>query len=298
MLKVRLLLLIALGAALVTLPAVALGSTARATANSQSFPDSTGEDASAPDITSIAVSNDDAGNITFKVNISNRPTFTPDMVMLMFLNTDENSATGDPQSLGADYALQLIPGSVGLFQWNGTDYVAAPSQTSLTFSYDSTGATIHVSDSDLGKSKGFSFVTLIFSGVTTDASGNPDFTNAHSDTAPDPGHGAYTYSVLTKLTLKQTAFTTAPNPAKAGKRFTATLAATESDTNGPIANGTIKCTAIVGGKRLPATHSLANGVASCIYRVPKSAKGKTLHGTISVTVQGTTLTKSFAVRVH
>ncbi len=44
----------------------------------------------APDITSVVVSNDDAGMITFKVNISNRPTLTPDMSVLLFLDTDQN----------------------------------------------------------------------------------------------------------------------------------------------------------------------------------------------------------------
>ena len=73
--------------------------------------------------------------------ISNRPALTPDMAILIYLNTDQNSATGDPQSLGADYVIQLIPGAIGLFQWNGSDYVAAQSQTSLIFSYDTTGPT-------------------------------------------------------------------------------------------------------------------------------------------------------------
>src|SRR5262245_49396740 len=115
-------ILIALAALLVGVPA-ALGGSSHAAANSQTFNDSVGEDANAPDITSIAVSNDDAGNITLQVNISNRPALTPDMFLLVFLDTDNNSATGDPDSLGADYANQLQAGAIGLFQWNGSDYV-------------------------------------------------------------------------------------------------------------------------------------------------------------------------------
>ena len=75
---------------------MALGGAARTTANSATFADSSGEDANAPDITSIAVSNDDAGMITFKINISNRPALTPDMTVLLFLDTDQNATTGDP----------------------------------------------------------------------------------------------------------------------------------------------------------------------------------------------------------
>jgi len=190
-LKARLFWLLVLTVALVALPAAALGSTARTTVNSQSFPDSTGEDANAPDITSTTVSNDDAGQITFKINISNRPAMTSDMVIVVFLNTDQNTATGDPDVLGTDYLIELDPGVVGLFKWDGTTYSPADSQTSLTFGYDATGATLHVSAADLGQTKGFSFAVVAVSGITTDANGDPDFTNAHRDLSPDAGHGFF-----------------------------------------------------------------------------------------------------------
>ena len=84
----RLAILLALAVLLVGVPA-ALGGSSHVAANSQTFNDSVGEDAAAPDITSIAVSNDDAGLITFQVNISNRPALTPDMFLLVFLDTDQ-----------------------------------------------------------------------------------------------------------------------------------------------------------------------------------------------------------------
>ncbi len=191
----------------------------------------------------------------------------------------------------------LGPGEVGLGKWNGTTYdpVAAPS---LTYGYDATGANIHINRRDLGATNAFDFVVHAISGLTTDASGNPDTTNAHRDLAPDPGHGTFAYNVLTKLVLKQAAFTTAPSPAKAGARFSASLAATENDTDGPVTGATITCAATLKGKPLPATHSLGNGIASCFWKLPKTAKGLTLHGTITVTKQGTKLTKTFAAKVH
>ncbi len=290
--------MVALGAVCIALPVGAFGSASRAASNSQTFTDSTGEDANAPDITTVQVSNDDAGNITFKLNISNRPALTEDMAIFVYLNTDQQSTTGDPNLLGTDSLIQLVPGSVFLFQWNGTTFAPAASQSSLTYSYDATGATIRISQSDLGGAKAFGLIAEADSGIATDANGNPDFTNAHDDIAPDPGHGFYTYNVLTKLLLKQTAFTTAPSPAKAGARFSASLAATESDTNGPIAGATITCSATVKGKKLPATHSLANGVASCFWKLPKTAKGRALYGTVTVTVKGTKLSKSFVAKIH
>ena len=220
------------------------------------------------------------------------------MAVLMWLDTDANPATGDPQSLGADYVIELEPGSIGLFKWNGTTFDNAPSATTVTYGYDATGATIRAGIQDLGGTKAINFGADAISGITTDASGNADFTNAHDDLAPDPGHGFFNYSVITKLTLKQTAFSYTPKPAKSGARLTATLAATESDTAGPVAKATITCVATIKGVHLRATHSLANGVASCFWKVPKTAKGKTLLGKITITLQGTTLAHSFTTKIH
>jgi hypothetical protein len=296
--RARLLIWMALGALLVALPTAALGGSARSASNTTTFPDSTGEDANAPDITSVVVSNDDAGNITFQINISNRPALTPDMFVLVFLDTDQNSSTGDTQALGAEYVIELDPGVVGLFQWNGTDYLPAASQTSLTFSYLPTGATIRVSAADLGKTKAFKFGTIAASGIVTDAAGKPDFTNIHEDLAPDGGHGFFTYQVLTKLILSVTAFNTSPKPAKAGRPFSASLAANQNDTGLPVASGTTTCVATIAFKRIPAvTHTLTNGVANCIWRIPATAKGKTLRGTITLTVEGVKVTRTFSSRI-
>ena len=294
--KARLVFAIAFGAALVALPATALGSSAHVESNSQNFPDSTGEDAQAPDITSVQVSNDDAGMITIKVNISNRPALTSDMALVLYINSDQKSTTGDPNLLGTDFIIQLLPGQVGLFQWNGTDFLFAQSQTSLTYSYDATGATFHISAADLGGTHGFSFATEADSGITYDASGNPVTTNVHNDVAPDLGHGFYSYKVIAKVKLTQTAYTV--GAAKAGKAFQVSLAADESDTGGPVTKATVTCSAKVGGVSVRGTHSLANGVATCVFKLPATAKGKTLSGKISVTVQGATLAKTFSAKVH
>jgi len=288
---------LAAGALVAATATAAHGSSTRSQANSQTFTDSTGENAAAPDITTIQVSNDDAGNITFQVNISNRPALTPDMALFMLIDADNNAATGDPQAAGADFLLQLVPGDVALFPWAGTDYGNAAPAASLNYSYGAAGATIHVNASDLGKTRAFNFYTLVFSGITTDASGNPDLTNAVADRAPD--NGSYAYQVLTKLVLTSTAFTTAPKPARAGKSFTVGLAANENDTGGPVQSGTVSCSATIAAKTLPAVRrgSLANGIATCIWKIPKTARGKTIRGTITVTVRGVALKKGFSAKI-
>ena len=288
--------LLALAALLVAVPA-ALGGSARTVANSKTFNDSIGEDAAAPDITSVAVSNDDAGNITFQINISNRPALTQDMYVLVFIDTDQSLVTGDVNFLGAEYAIDLEQGAVGLFQWNGSDFVFAPAQTSLTYAYGPTGATIHISAADLGKTKAFNFGVIAASGVTVDANGNPNFDNVHQDNAPDIGHGFFPYQVLTKIVLSVTAFSTSPKPARAGRPFSVSLAANENDTGGPVESGTVSCAATLAGRRVAAvSHVLANGVATCVWRIPKTAKGRIMRGSITLNVRGTTVTRPFTVK--
>ena len=274
---------------------VARGDSVRAHANSMAFADSIGEDLAGPDITGVTVSNDDAGLTTFQIAISNRPALTQDMLLVIFLDTDRNAATGDKDANGADYVIQLVPGEVDLLKWGGSDYDITPAQTSLTYAYAATGATIRVGTSDLGKTKGFGFDVIALSGVTIDAQGQPDFTNVHRDSAPDPGHGFYAYTVVTKLTVTVVGVTTSPKPVRAGRSIAVGLAATESDTKAAVASGKVTCKARIAATPLRARKSvLANGVAVCTWTIPKSAKGKSIRGTITLTTQGVSVTRPFS----
>ena len=52
---------------------------------------------------------------------------------------------------------------------------------------------------------------------------------------------------------------------------------------------------LLAGKRVVAvSHVVANGVATCVWRVPKTAKGRLMRGTITLTVQGTRITRPFS----
>ena len=180
----------------------------------------------------------------------------------------------------------------------GQPFAGGAAQTSLTFSYTATGATIHISAFELGKTTGFNFAVDAAAGVVADANGEPDFTNAHDDVAPDPGHGTYAYQVLTKLVLRVVAFSASPSPATAGKPFSAGLAATENDTNSAVTQGTVTCTARIAGKPIVAkAHRIVNGVAACVWSIPKTAKGKTIRGTVVLTVKGTQVSRPFSTKI-
>ena len=290
----RTLILGALLAALVVVPAVAVAGSSAARSNSKTFVDSTGEDVAAPDITGIAVSNDDDGVITFRIAISNRPVLAQDMLFLIYV--DSTPGVGDPEGLGADYAIQLEPAGIALFRWNGSTYTFMSS--SASFTYATSGPTIRLSAGELGGAKTINFVAFAISGITIDANGNPNLDNAHADTAPDRGHGMYSYAVLTTFSLKPAGFSLGPTPVRAGKSFSAGLAARQSDTGGLVQAGKVICAARIGRTRVPPkTSRLRNGVGVCVWSIPAAAKGKTIQGTIAVVLQGAQLKRPFSARI-
>jgi hypothetical protein len=283
--------------ALAALPASA-GTSAplRTAANSVTFEDSTGERPDAPDITTVVVSNTNAGLITFKINVPNKPTLTEDVGVDIFVDSDNNPATGDPDFLGAEYAIQLLRGQLDMFRWDGTNFSRTqsdPPQSTLIFSY-AAGATIKISAAELGGTTRMNFLADAVSGIVFDQSGDPDFTNAKFDLAPDPGHGFYRYEVKTApLRLVARKFT-AGKP-RAGAPYTAKLSAARNDTGAVLVSGKVTCKASIGGRPLKArTQRFVNKEAVCSWLIPGTARGQTLRGSVGVAFEGKRLVKAFS----
>lgn len=276
----------------------------RASANSVTFPDSTGEDVDSADISSVTVSNDDRGAIAFRIAIPNRPTLTADMIALVFVDSDANPATGDAETDGADYLIELDgpfggrPAGVALFRWNGTTYTAqGVPQNSLVFSYANGVLTFRISAAELGGTRRMSFGVLTAAGITFTAEGEPDFTAAHFDFAPDAGRGFFTYDVRIRATLGVRSGGSRPARPAAGKAYTAFAVVARSD-GAPVRTATVTCRATIAGRAIaPASKSFSSGRASCNYRIPKTARGKLLRGTITVTSGGLRATRSYSARI-
>lgn len=303
--------LLAIAVAVVALPAVAFGALPAGTAlpaviasNTTTYTDSTGEDPAAPDITTIVVANDDAGMISFRINIPNRPQLGQDMYSIILVDTDNNVQTGSPDEGGTDYALELIRGEISLFRWDGTGFsrrFGDPSAVSLSFAYQG-GLNVRISAAELGNTKGFKFFVVVLSGcvvdpVTTDL----DCTNALSDSAPGGGAGLYPYTVtIAKPTLIVRRLTTTPAAAPvAGKLFTMRLTSARSDTGAVIQNGRVTCVGRAGTTRLRAqTAQVTGGAAVCSWLIPKGAKGKILRGSVAVSFEGLTASRSVSRRIR
>ena len=70
-------------------------SAAGAAGNSAGFNDETGEPtAGGPDIARVEASNDDAGNVTFRILLANGASLAANQGIWLSLDTDENPATG------------------------------------------------------------------------------------------------------------------------------------------------------------------------------------------------------------
>lgn len=303
-------LVLAIAVVLVALPTVASGalphgasSPTALAANSTTYQDSSGENPAAPDITTLTVSNSDAGMLSFRINVPNRPTFTQDMLIGLFVDADNNTATGDPDPLGpgTDYAIEVFGGEAALFRWDGsglTRRAGDPPATSLIFSYQG-GVTINISTAELGNTRGLRFSVLVFSGITIDpTTSDLDFTNAVADIAPAAGAGLYSYEVkITPPTLlvKRVSI----GKPTAGKPFTMKLVAARSDTGAVVQNGRVTCVGRIGKARLKAqVQRVVAGAATCTWNIPPLAKGKTFRGSVSVVFEGLKASQSFSGKVR
>jgi hypothetical protein len=282
--------------ACVVLPAAVGAAPDASAANTTTYTDSTGENPAAPDISTIVVSNNDAGIISFKINIPNRPSLTADMLIAMEVDSDNNAATGSPE--GTDYAIELLQGEVFLYRWDGENFTRRagdPAATSLIFSYQG-GATITISAAELGNTKNLKFNVIVIAGLVFDPdTGQPDFTNATADVAPAFDAGLYAYEVKTapaRLNVRN--FSTIPAKPAAGKPFAMRLQAARSDTGAVVQGGRVTCVGRVGAARLAGSGRFVGRQAVCTFRIPATAKGKKFSGSITIVFEGLRVTRSYS----
>ena len=302
-------LLGAIAVAIVALPAAASGALPSGTAsptlvaaNSTTYTDSTGENPAAPDITTIVVSNDDAGMLTFRINVPNRPTLGQDMAVVLYVDSDNSATTGSQDIPGIDYVIEVIRGEANLFRWDGTTFsrrFGDPSAVSLAFSYQA-GPTIRISAVELGNTKRFNFLAIVESGIVVDpVTGDLDFTNVIGDAAPGGGAGFFNYTVIVaKPTLVVRKLITTPAKPLAGRNFTMRLTAARSDTGAVLQNGRVTCVGRAGTTRLRAqVAQVTGGAAVCTWLIPANAKGKAFRGSVTVVFEGLRASQSISRRI-
>jgi hypothetical protein len=137
--------------------------------NAGGFADANADSDSAPDITGVAISNDDTGVVTVKLSLANRqsPAATDDVAI--GIDTDQNPDTGS-FFYGCEYEVDLDRGAIVTWR-NAPDgfYTQGITPASLHVDFAGGVATFSFKASDFGITTGFSLYTLGEDATSLDA---------------------------------------------------------------------------------------------------------------------------------
>jgi hypothetical protein len=258
------------------------------------YRDAVGEDALAPDISSIVVAAPTDRELSFRVNIPNRPTLTDDMRVRIWIDADHDFSTGltVQDHLGVDYFILVDRWLLGLGVarlFACTESVCSGgSQVRASYA---AGDTFSVSASELRikRRQRLRFRVEASSGWAYDPVKGYDFTNVHYDAAPDLGYWTFD---MRPLVVKD--FDATPRTPRAGARFVLRMSAIRTAT-GRAAAGKVACVFRIAGVRLrPSKSAFVGGRALCAFDVPLTAKRKSFRSSIAISVGADRIQRSIA----
>jgi len=245
----------------------------------RTFDDFVEDAGAAPDYCGANFVTNDTGTLTIGMHIHNRSGFSIDDTYAVLFDTDGSASTGGFR--GGEYLLVFDGSMSELGRWDGSTYQTLTLQTPLAVTWvDGLGPAIRIGRSDLGNPAAFDFALVSFSGEDGDA-------------APDDG--AWSYQ-LAPFELAAKSLTV--GRAKAGNPLVARLLVIRTDFDVELTEGTIACTAKVGGTTIRGSGVFAGERARCTWRVPRNARGKTFAGSVAVTFDGVQAKRTFAVKVR
>jgi hypothetical protein len=241
------------------------GSSAAPTrAGNASFSDPQGDASNGGiDITTVSVSNDAAGNVSFRVDTPNTGQLAQGAYLVISIDGNKDGTD--------DYHIVFRGGTTPyLYKENPSTFVQDLSNASF-----SNGASITIGRKTIGLDAASSFQFAVF--ASNDAATTDD------DDAPDSGWWTYTFtSGVTSVTVPLDSLHFSPAQLQAGKTTVLKFKAL-TNTGAPLPSGTVICTAKFGGRKIHGAGHVKAGVGTCKYYVPLSAAGKTFaaHGTVS-----------------
>lgn len=257
--------------------------------------------AGTPDITSIVVSDNTQGLVTFQINLAPGTYAQSQDSFGVYIDSDENPTTGDPTGAGTDY-LVLYDGTSNtfdLYQWDGSGYHPAAT-TSLQASFAGDSQYFVIAASELGITDGFNFNVAA-------AVGSDPGQSAQGDYVPSDGTNFH-YTVQSKAQISLKLSDYEDFVAKSGRIYSTAILVTRSDTAAAVTGGaTIKCTISIGGHPDATVYSGFSSIkwykggpkkaALCQWRIPKNTGGKTLVAKESVTLGGSTVSQTFTEHI-
>jgi hypothetical protein len=259
---------------------------AMTTAGSQAAPvpaefiDPTGDAGAGPDITNVTVSADDAGLITFRIAMPNRPTLGPAHETHIYIDSDQSMATSF--SSGADLLLWSDATGFGMVRWNGSTFADPTRPGSLTFGYSDGAASFTINRADLPPTAD----PLRFWIGTTDNIDDP----ANFDPAPEIG--VFTYEFSEAVAIDSVVVPAPILHPRAGRVVSAHGVRLRLSTDEVVKPDRLTCTLKLAGRTLP---PMAGG---CKWRVPPSAAGKRGALVVTLSYGGETMTERYSLRIR
>jgi hypothetical protein len=243
-----------------------------------SYDDPIEDSGNAPDFCGGEAVTNDNQTIMIGIHAHNRSGLVPGDSYGIYLDTDMNAATGGGE-IGAEYEITLDGTGARLAQWNGTTFQPSTATVEMQWA-DGYGPVIALDRKAVGNPSGFRL-------VMTSANGTD------SDRAPDEGTWSYTVTPL-RLQVKPLSH----GPAVAGKSFVARMIVMRNDFDVPLDEGTILCAGRIGTRSIAGTGRFAHDRIVCTWRLPSTARGKRLAGSVAVTFQGVHASRAFSVTVQ
>jgi hypothetical protein len=252
------------------------------------FADPAGDAGAGFDITSLTVSNDDAGVLTFRVALPALAALPDNMAVAILLDGDPRTAPFDPDAVLLAIRNVAVMGS-------GPPGTPPTAPRSLTTGFRPGALTLSLARSALGNPRTLGLTAATF---TLGPDGTP-ITTADYDLVEASAYAEYAIRLPTKLLVRST--TLSPGRPAAGARFRAGAFirdVTYGAPGEPAAGGRVTCSFTVGGRKVTAARSLTKaGRATCAGTVPGDAAGATLRGTVTFSLNGATVTRTVSAVV-
>lgn len=275
---------------LVVVAACAVGLIVPAAASAdQSYTDPEGDAAGAPDVTTVEVSNDNAGNVNFRFSLAGNQELATDSALVLMIDTDRTSTTGGREGEEVTIILDGSDGSFDYGRWNGTKIDYAIQGQTVRIGSRAGLIEVLVNKSELNNAATFDFW----------AYGDKFLADAlvGQDSAPD-GSTVWGYALVTKeVALRAARVSATPGFPVPGKPFRVQFSAFQVSNSAVVIAGVTQCAARIGTNVLKTRARFIGSVARCEIVIPKGTSGKTLRGTIGISIPGGRIAKAFSFRI-
>ena len=256
------------------------------------FTDLVDDHDSAPDITSVQVSDSKDGWVRIAVSTPNYARLPSNSVLLLSIDRDNHVSTGDS---GTEIQITALGGEMLFQRWDpeAKNWVDDRAPTRARVLNSGNVVTFEIHESELENTPSFGFAV-----VALDVDLASESVRA-VDVVPDSKR-YYKYRLANEpaLLLTATKLFATPSRPSSGKRFTVNLGVRRSDTSRGIRSGAVVCNVTVAKKRVQARGGVAGGSAHCSFVVPAGSSGAALRGTITVRTDGTSVSQRFGYVVR